>query len=63
MAKWLCPCGETLQPSGEIPNPIEWQLISDHDFGAFTELVQVEDLYSAMQHAFRCPRCDRLHVQ
>ena len=62
MAKWLCACGETLQSSGEMPNNSEWLLISDRDFDAFTGLVQAEDVYAAMQHAFRCPNCDRLHV-
>ena len=62
MAKWLCACGETLRSSGDIPNPIEWLLISDQDFDAFSGLVQAEDVYSAMQHAFRGPSCGRLHV-
>lgn len=62
MAKWPCACGETLQSSGGLPNPTEWLLISDRDLDAFTGLVQAEDVYSAMRHAFRCPRCDRLHV-
>ena len=62
MARWLCACGETLHSSGEMPNPTEWLLVSDRDFEAFTGLVQAEDVYTAMQHAFRCPKCGRLHV-
>jgi len=62
VAKWLCPCGEAIQSSGDVPNPIEWLLISDHDFGAFEGLAQSEDVYAAATHAFRCPTCDRLHI-
>lgn len=62
MAKWLCPCGATVQSSGEIPNPSEWLLISDADFDAFSGTIEAEDVYQEMAHAFRCAACDRLHV-
>lgn len=62
MAKWLCPCGATMQSSGAIPNPSELLLISDTDFAAFSGAVDAEDVYQAMTHAFRCAACDRLHV-
>lgn len=62
MAKWLCACDTTIQSSGEIPNPTQWQLISDQDFEVFTGAVEAEDVYTSMTTAFRCPTCDRLHV-
>ena len=37
-------------------------LTSDHDFDAFSGLVQAEDIYNNARVAFRCPKCDRLHV-
>jgi hypothetical protein len=36
--------------------------MSDQDFGAFTGLVQAEDVYTNMTLAFRCPTCDRLYI-
>ncbi|MFC5267663.1 hypothetical protein ACFPJ1_36580 [Kribbella qitaiheensis] len=62
MAKWLCACGTTIRSSGEIPNPMQWMLMSDQDFDAFSGLVQAEDVYMGMTIAFRCPTCDRLHI-
>jgi len=62
VAKWLCPCGATVQSSGAIPNPSEWLLISDSDFDAFSGTVEAEDVYKEMTHAFRCAACHRLHV-
>jgi hypothetical protein len=62
MATWLCACGTTIRSSGDIPNPIQWMLMSDQDFGAFTGLVRAEDVYTNMTLAFRCPTCDRLYI-
>jgi len=62
VAKWMCACGSTLRSSGAIPNPGEWLLVSDTDFDGFSGLVQAEDVHQAMTHAFRCAKCDRLHI-
>lgn len=62
MAKWLCTCGTTIQSSGPVPNPAEYLLVSDLDFDGFTGPVQAEDVYGAMNHAFRCTSCGRLHM-
>jgi len=43
-------------------HPAEYLLVSDLDFDGFTGLVQAEDVYMAMSHAFPCASCDRLHV-
>jgi hypothetical protein len=59
MAKWICVCGTTIRSSGDIPNPMQWMLLSDQDLDGFTGLVQAEDVYMRMTIAFRCPRCDR----
>ena len=47
MAKFRCVCGETIRISGDIPNPIEWHLLSDVDSDAFQGLVQAQDVYMA----------------
>ena len=62
VAKWKCPCGETIQSSGPIPHPYQWMMTSDQDFEAFTGLVDAEHIYRNATVAFRCPQCDRLHV-
>lgn len=62
MAKFLCHCGEILQTSGPIPNPIEWKVISDEKFDDFEGMTDAEDIYLAGRSMFRCPRCDRLWV-
>jgi hypothetical protein len=64
MAKWSCACGNTIRSSGAIPNPQEWKLISDARFGPLfdTENVTVEQILDASVYAYRCERCDRLHV-
>ncbi len=62
MARFRCVCGETIRTSGEIPNPIEWNLLSAFDFEAFTGLVQAEDVYQASRYLYRCPKSDHLWV-
>ena len=62
MAKFRCVCGESISTSGSIPNPLEWELISDTDFDAFTGLVQAEDIYQAATMMFRCPKSDHLWI-
>lgn len=56
-----CRCGERLC-YGEIPCPIEWLMISDQDYDAYTGMVDAEVLYAAMRSMLQCPKCDRLWV-
>lgn len=62
MAKFECVCGEIIRTSGDIPNPIEWHLISDTRFDSFEGLVDAEDVYKATTIMFRCPASDHLWV-
>lgn len=56
-----CRCGAILR-YGELPCPIEWRIISDVDFDAFSGMVDAEDVYRAARGALRCPECRRLWV-
>lgn len=60
--KFLCVCGATIHTSGAIPNPQEWLYISDTSFDGFTGQVDSEEVYGAMNHAFRCPTSGHLWV-
>jgi len=62
MAKYLCDCGEVLRTSGEIPNPMEWFLISASEFDSFYGEVDSEALLQRMTSLFRCPNCDSLWI-
>jgi hypothetical protein len=62
MAKIRCYCNTVLSTSGEIPNPIEWKLLSDVEFDRFEGMVDAEDIYRAAKSMFRCPTCGRLWV-
>lgn len=62
MAKWLCPCGNQIRPSGDIPNPREWHVLSDADLHELPDQVTFEDILGRSQYVYRCNRCDRLHV-
>ncbi|MFG1947538.1 hypothetical protein [Nonomuraea sp. NPDC048826] len=62
MAKFFCKCGTIIRTSGEIPNPLEWKLMSDTEFDTFQGLVDVEKIYLAAKSMFRCPTCGRLWV-
>lgn len=61
MPKMICSCQETLS-YGEIPNPIEWLIISDAAFDKFSGQVDSETIYQAMTSLLRCPNCGRLWV-
>jgi hypothetical protein len=61
MPKMLCRCGNILR-YGDIPNPIEWLMISDLDFDTFTGTVNTEEVYSSFTHALHCPQCSRLWI-
>lgn len=67
MAKWLCPCGNPIRSSGEIPNPQEWRIIADrelddaawsHDPGPGATAAFLDQA----RYVYRCERCDRLHI-
>jgi hypothetical protein len=62
MARFNCFCGTTLRTSGEIPNPIEWKLLSDTAFDRFSGLIDVETIYREASSMFVCPTCGRLWV-
>ena len=47
---------------GEIPNPIEWLIISDVDFDEFSGTVDREQIYMATKSMLRCPKCLRLDI-
>jgi hypothetical protein len=44
MPSILCKCRNRLD-YGEIPNPIEWRMISDVAFDGFSGLVDADDVY------------------
>jgi hypothetical protein len=56
-----CACGNKLA-YGEIPNPIEWRMISDAEFDQFAGTVDAEDVYKKTVSALRCDRCGRLWI-
>ncbi|MFI0424921.1 hypothetical protein [Spongiactinospora sp. 9N601] len=62
MTKFECACGGLIRVSGEIPNPLEWKIISDGDFDRFQGAVDAEGVYLACTSMFRCPGCGRLWV-
>ncbi len=62
MAKFVCVCGHPIATSGLIPNPDEWRCLSDSDFGAFTGVVNAEDLYLQSTIMYRCPESGHLWV-
>jgi len=43
MAKWVCPCGNTIRSSGSIPNPQEWHIVSDADLGRVALAAELTD--------------------
>lgn len=68
MAKWVCPCGNTIRSSGSIPNPQEWHIFSDDAAEMVAESAALSDDASIRQFneltrlVYRCERCGRLHV-
>ncbi len=62
MAKLRCACGRIITTSGEIPNRLEWKIISDVDFDEFEGIVDAEDVYLRCKSIFRCPECGRLWI-
>jgi hypothetical protein len=62
MAKFSCLCDNIIRVSGDIPNPIEWKIMSDVQFDMFEGIVDVELVYRACNSMFRCAKCGRLWV-
>jgi len=60
MAKFLCVCGHAISTSGFIPNPDQWQCLSDSAFETFTGRVNAEDLYLQATIMFQCPESGHL---
>lgn len=60
MAKFLCVCGRSISTSGLIPNPDQWQCLSDSDFEAFTGRVNSEDIYLQSTVMYRCAESGHL---
>lgn len=62
MAKFRCVCGAEIRTSGEIPNPLEWRMLSDVAFDGFTGLVDAEAIYRSTTIAYRCPSSGHLYI-
>ena len=62
MAKFNCVSGTIIRVSGDIPNPIEWKIISDIAFDEIHGPIDAEDVYRASKSMFQCPTCGRLWV-
>ena len=60
MAKFRCICGETISTSGAIPNPNEWQCISDTEFHGLPDSTDLWELYREMKVIYRCPVSDHI---
>ncbi|MBF0227971.1 MAG: hypothetical protein HQK76_21225 [Desulfobacterales bacterium] len=54
-----CKCGHKIS-YGEIPNPNELLIISDIEFDALPEAIDVEQLYKQMKSMLQCNKCNRL---
>ena len=68
MAKWACPCGNTIRSSGSIPNPQEWHILSDADethvaeSAGFSDDASIVEFNERTRLVYRCEQCGRLHV-
>lgn len=56
-----CKCGVKLS-YGEIPNPVEWLIVSDEDYNNYTETIDSEALYREMKSILKCFNCGRLWI-
>ncbi|MEB2843620.1 hypothetical protein GAO09_05645 [Rhizobiales bacterium RZME27] len=61
MPSIACKCGERLS-YGDIPNPIEWLLISDTDFDQGRNPFDTEALNQEAAHMVKCPSCRPLWI-
>jgi hypothetical protein len=62
MAKFACVCGHVIPMSGPIPNPDEWQLISDVEFDRFEGVTDADEMYRFATVMYRCPQSDHLWI-
>jgi len=61
MPSIVCKCKQKLS-YGEIPNPIEWLMISDVDYDRHEGIIDSEKLYMEMQNILKCDKCGRLWI-
>ena len=62
MAKLRCVCGYVISLSGEIPNPVQWQCISDCVFDEITGMVDASEIYLRAKMMFKCPQSGHLWI-
>ena len=62
MARFVCVCGEQIRTSGDVPNPMEWHILSDVDFDRFHGQIDAEEIYRATTIAYRCPVSGHLYI-
>lgn len=56
-----CKCGHVIG-LGEIPNPNEWNMISDVEYDRFSGKIDAEELYRLMKSFLVCANCQRLWI-
>lgn len=61
MPSIACKCGNRLN-FGEIPNPVEWLLVSDTHFDMLPDLIETEALYQKFLHMLKCGTCARIWI-
>ncbi|RZK33973.1 MAG: hypothetical protein EOO61_14365 [Hymenobacter sp.] len=61
MPSFFCKCGERIL-DGRIPQPTEWLLMSDVEYGTYSGMVDAEQLYLAMKSMLLCPQCGRVWI-
>jgi hypothetical protein len=61
MPSIFCKCGERIL-DGQIPQPNEWLLMSDVEYGDYTGMIDAEQLYLAMKSMLLCPQCGRVWI-
>ena len=59
MARFRCVCGAQLSTSGEIPNPIEWNLLASSEW---EDDPDTERLYFRSTLAYLCPESGHLWI-
>jgi hypothetical protein len=61
MPSFFCKCGERIL-DGQIPQPNEWLLMSDVEYGTYSGMIDAEQLYLAMKSMLLCPQCGRVWI-
>lgn len=62
MAKFQCVCGFLISTSGDIPDPYQWNLLTDARFDEFVGQVDSDQLYMDATVMFRCPNSGHLWI-